>query len=242
GEAHDAAALEREERQARARARLTMVADGHGSVRGRFTLPELHGAMLRKALDAYAAPAHANTAADPDERFQAGRPTPERQGEAFCELLETLAEKDLPDAGGTGATVVVTMTLETLLGGLAAASLDTGGVVSASEARRLACTAGVIPAVLGGPSEVLDIGRAGRFHTKAMRVAMAIRDGGCTAEGCDRPPHQCQAHHDTAWAAGGDTSVKDGRLLCAPHHRRVHDVRYRVEHLPTGKVRFTRRE
>ncbi|HEY1135732.1 MAG TPA: DUF222 domain-containing protein, partial [Nocardioides sp.] len=46
GEAHDAAALEREERQARARARLTMVADGHGSVRGRFTLPELHGAML----------------------------------------------------------------------------------------------------------------------------------------------------------------------------------------------------
>ncbi|HEY1134582.1 MAG TPA: DUF222 domain-containing protein [Nocardioides sp.] len=242
GEAHDAAALEREERQARARARLTMVSDGHGSVHGRFTLPELHGAMLRKALDAYAAPAHANTAADPDDRFRPGRPTPERQGEAFCELLETLTEKDLPDAGGTGATVVVTMTLETLLGGLAAASLDTGGLISASEARRLACTAGVIPAVLGGPSEVLDIGRAGRFHTKAMRVAMAIRDGGCTAEGCDRPPHQCQAHHDQPWAAGGGTSVKDGRLLCAPHHRLVHDPRYRIERLPTGRVRFTRRE
>ena len=55
-DAHHAAILEREEREAAAAARLTMVDDGHGKVHGRFTLPALHGAMLKKALLALAAP------------------------------------------------------------------------------------------------------------------------------------------------------------------------------------------
>ena len=242
GEAHEAALLEREEREARAASRLSMVSDGHGKVHGRFTLPELHGAMLRKALDAYAAPKHLNTNDDPDQRFIAGRPTPERYGRAFQQLLEMLDQTDLPAAGGMGATVVVTMTLESLLGGLASASLDTGGALSAAEARRLACEAGIIPAVLGTTSEVLDLGRTARFHTKAMRLAMAIRDGGCVAEGCNRPPHQTHAHHLTPWAHGGHTNVDDGCLLCDQHHQQVHDPLYLVERLGTGKLRFARRE
>ncbi|MDR6176098.1 hypothetical protein QE364_001955 [Nocardioides zeae] len=242
GEAHEAALLEREEREARATSRLSMVSDGLGRVWGRFVLPELHGAMLRKALDAYAAPQHLNTNDDPAQRFSAGRPTPERYGQAFQRLLEMLDQKDLPATGGTGATVVVTMTLESLLGGLASASLDTGGTISAAEARRLACEAGLIPAVLGTKSEVLDLGRTARFHTKAMRTAMATRDRGCVAEGCTRPPHQTHAHHLTAWAQGGHTNVHDGCLLCDQHHHQIHDPLYLVERLGTGKLRFTRRE
>ncbi|WZH52171.1 MAG: DUF222 domain-containing protein [Nocardioides alkalitolerans] len=242
GEAHEAALLEREEREARAASRLSMVSDGHGKIHGRFTLPELHGAMLRKALDAYAAPQHLNTNADPDQRFIAGRPTPERYGRAFQQLLEMLDQKDLPATGGMGATVVVTMTLESLLGGLASASLDTGGQISAGEARRLACEAGIIPAVLGTRSELLDLGRTARFHTRAMRTAMAIRDQGCIAEGCTRPPHQTHAHHLTPWSEGGHTNVQDGCLLCDQHHQQIHDPLYLVERLGTGKLRFTRRE
>jgi hypothetical protein len=242
GEAHEAALLEREEREARAASRLSMVSDGHGKVHGRFTLPELHGAMLRKALDAYAAPKHLNTNDDPDQRFVASRPTPERYGQAFQQLLEMLDQKDLPATGGTGATVVVTMTLESLLDGLAAASLDTGGTLSAGEARRLACEAGLIPAVLGTKSEVLDLGRTARFHTKAMRTALAIRDKGCIAEGCTRPPHQTHAHHLTPWSEGGHTNVDDGCLLCDQHHHQIHDPLYLTERLGTGKLRFTRRE
>ncbi|MDR6173859.1 hypothetical protein QE364_003583 [Nocardioides zeae] len=242
GEAHDAAILEREEREARAASRLSMVSDGLGRVWGRFVIPELHGAMLRKALDAYAAPRHLNTADDPERRFQRDRSTPERYGQAFQQLLEMLDQKDLPATGGTGATVVVTMTLESLLGGLATASLDTGGQISAAEARRLACEAGLIPAVLGTKSEVLDLGRTARFHTRAMRLAMATRDRGCVAEGCDRPPHQCHAHHLQAWSAGGHTNTRDGCLLCDQHHHQIHDPLYLVERLGTGKLRFTRRE
>ncbi len=101
-------------------------------------------------------------------------------------------------------------------------TLDTGGRISAAEARRLACSAGIIPMVLGGKSQPLDVGRKRRFHTEAMRVAMGVRDGGCSAEGCDKPASMCHAHHDIAWSVGGGTNVATGRLLCGHHHRSFH--------------------
>ena len=94
-------------------------------------------------------------------------PGPERMGRALCEYVERYPTDRLPDAGGLAATVVVTMTLETLMGGLKAAQLDTGARISPGAARRMACEAGIIPVVLGGKSEVLDVGRKRRFHTKA---------------------------------------------------------------------------
>ena len=131
--------------------------------------------------------------------------------------------KDLPSVGGVGATVMVTMTLDSLMGGLAAAALDTGEVISAGAARRLACEAGVIPMVLGGQSEVLDVGRRRRFHTRAQRLAIAQRDKTCVVGGCDAPPSRCHVHHVIPWSEGGGTSFKDGRLYCSAHHAMVHD-------------------
>jgi len=136
---------------------------------------------------------------------------------------------------------VVTLDLESLMGGLRAAGLCDGSRISAAEARRLACAAGIIPVVLGGPSEPLDVGRKRRLHTKAQRVAMGLRDGGCTAEGCDRPPAWTHAHHDQPWSQGGRTSLDNGRLLCRRHHTLAHDQRYRTTTTPSGKVAFTRR-
>lgn len=217
GEAHEAKLLEDEERRARERTRLTFGSDGHGMVHGRFSIPELHGAMLAKALQALTWAKQ-----NPAEVRQA-KPTPQAAGEAFAELLERVNEKDLPTVGGVGATVVVTMTLESLMGGLAKASLDTGEVISAATARRLACEAGIIPMVLGGKSEVLDVGRRRRFHTKAQRLAIAQRDKTCAAPGCDAPPGRCQVHHVIPWSKGGATNVKDGTLYCSGHHAMAHD-------------------
>ena len=99
---------------------------------------------------------------------------------------------DLPKVGGTDATIVVTIDLDTLTGKLQKAGvLDTGERISPGQARRLACTARIIPVVLDGTSEVLDVGRARRFFTRAQLLAMAVRDGGCVAEGCDWPPWLC---------------------------------------------------
>ena len=168
-----------------------------------------------------------------------------RQGLGLCQLLETIPGDWLPAAGGASATVVVTMTLEQLTAALDAAGvcdLDTGAQITAAQARRLACTAGIIPAVLGGASQVLDLGRRRRFHTPSQRLAMTLRDHGCTAAGCDRPASMCHAHHDVPWSTGGPTSIDNGRLLCGHHHRRVHAPLYETRPAPHRRISFHRRE
>ena len=214
--------------------------DDEGTCHGKFRIPLLHGQMLRKMILALTSPARTtHTHADTDDL-----PTPVRHGLAFCQLLEAIPAKSLPQAGGCSATIVVTMTLEQLLADLnsaGVATLDTGGQITAAEARRLACGANIIPVVLGGKSEVLDIGRQRRFHTKAQRIAMTLRDQGCTATDCDRPPAMTHAHHDIPWAHGGRTDLQNGRLLCGHHHRRIHDHRYQATRHPNGKVSFHRR-
>ena len=49
--------------------------------------------------------------------------------------------------------------METLLGGIAAAGIDTGIAITGPQARRLASQCGIIPSVLGSDSVVLDMGR-----------------------------------------------------------------------------------
>lgn len=240
-DADEARRLEAEEADALAAASFTLVDDGRGSCHGRFTVPSLHGAMLAKDLKARVARTPGK-AVEGDPGQVAPRYSRHGMGLAFVDYIETRPRRSVPKAGGLAATVVVTMELETLLGGLKAASLDTGGRISAGEARRLACRAGIIPVVLGGPSVPLDVGRRRRFHTEAQRIAMGIRDGGCTADGCDAPPAMTEAHHDEVpWSRNGGTSVEKGRLLCPPHHRRIHDPAFQHHLDKHGKVRFTRR-
>lgn len=90
--------------------------------------------------------------------------------------------------GGTGATVVVTMTLDSLLGGLAEAVLDNGDRISAATARRLACESGIVPVVLGGRSEVLDLGRRRRYHSKAQRIPSPPATTTAPLRGVTPPP------------------------------------------------------
>ncbi len=128
-----------------------------------------------------------------------------RYGQAFVELLEHLDTDRLN--GKVAATVVVTIDHERLRQNLGAAHLDTGHDLSASEARRLACSAGLLPAVLGGTSLPLDLGRSNRFFSEAQRVALATTYDECSAEGCDRPYAWCELHHEDPWAAGGATDL-----------------------------------
>ena len=115
------------------------------------------------------------------------------------------------------------MTLDTLLGGLQAANiLGTDTLISPGEARRLASAAAVIPAVLDGQSQLLDLGRR-RTFTQPQRLAMAIRQGGvCDIEGCERPATWCDANHRQPWSHGGGTTSENGALICPRHHTLVH--------------------
>ena len=214
--------------------------NGDGTTSGWFKLPQVQAQMLGKAVQAFAAPRRTNPDAWYDEAGKR-RSFANLLGLAFADLVEHLPTDRLPQAGGTAATVVVSMGLDGLRQGLGAGTLDTGSRISAGQVRRLACNAGLVPAVLGSRSEPLDLGRKTRLHSGSQRTALALRDRGCTAAGCDRPPAWCEAHHETPWAAGGGTSVRQGRLLCPHHHHLAHDDHYQMTRLPDGKVRFNRR-
>src|SRR6478736_4346382 len=219
-DAREAAILEAEEKAADRSCHLTMYDDGHGKTHGRFTVPTLEGAALRKMLHALAAPKH--LAATGAERL----PTPEAMGRAFGELILRIPARNLPESGGLPATLLVLIDEDSLMGRVEKAGLlDTGEKISPALARRLACQGEIIPLVLGGDSQPLDAGRGRRLHDRYQRYAMLARDKGCRAEGCDRT-HGLHAHHKTRWTDGGDTNVEDGVTLCHWHHIKAHDTSY----------------
>ncbi len=92
----------------------------------------------------------------------------EALGAAFCEVLE-----HLPTTGHarTSISLVVHVPEAQLRAGAGAGLLDTGGELSIHEVRRLACSAGQLPVVLGGASQVLDLGASTRLFTRAQSVA-----------------------------------------------------------------------
>jgi hypothetical protein len=241
-DAHEERLLRDEEAAARAKTRLTLHDNADGTVTGHFTVPTLQGHLLRKILDTMTAPRRARLGAS---RAQAGDPQgpdtdwSHARGAAFCELLEHLPTDHLHPR--TAATLVVTVDEEVLRSRLAAAGLDTGDKISAGEARRLACGAGIMPAVLGGRSEVLDLGRSKRLFSDQQRVAIGINHETCAADGCERPFAWCELHHRRPWGRLGPTDLAEGIPLCSFHHRRIHDDGFLHRRLPDGSLRFSRR-
>jgi hypothetical protein len=240
GECHEATVLAAEEARADAGVELILVDDGAGRCHGRFEVPSHVGKMLKRHLLALANPAR-HTEDELKDEAGGWKPLRRRLGEAFVEYVERYPEDRTPQTAGVSATVVVTMTLEQLLTESGTALLDDGDRMSAGQARRLACEAGIIPVVLGSSSVPLDMGRRTRLFTRAQRVALGLRDGGCTARGCETSASGCHAHHDDPWSRRGPTDLANGRLLCPRHHRLAHDSRTAMTVHSDNKVTFTRR-
>ncbi|WP_420625533.1 DUF222 domain-containing protein [Candidatus Poriferisodalis sp.] len=110
---------------------------------------------------------------------------------------------------------------------------EMGTELSAGEMRKLACDARVVPVVMGGASEVLDVGRATRTIPPAIRRALIARDQGCVWPGCERAPIHCDGHHIQHWIDDGPTCLTNLALLCHSHHHRLHEYNL-VLHPPTG--------
>jgi hypothetical protein len=177
-------------------------------------------------LDADDAPAGSGSSVSSGESVRDERSPGKRRADALMELLGAGARAAAGDGVQAGAaTVLLTMGLQQLLEGRGATTSD-GDVVDAGAARRFACTADLIPVVLGGPSQPLDVGRRERLATKAIRAAAILRDGGCSFPGCDRPPGFCETHHIQPWWTGGQTSLVNSALLCGRHHQIVHRQGY----------------
>jgi len=243
-EDHERRALEAAERRARLRMRVSRRDLGGGLARFVIDIPLLHGDLLSTQLHAFASPRrdHLEGADRRDPDTGEHIPYSRLLAQAFCSLLERLPTDSAPQQGGKATSLVVTIDHDQLMEEVGTAELSTGNRVSVGEARRLACTAGILPVVLSGTSQPLDVGRARRFHTPAMRTAMEVRDRECRADGCDIPAAWCEAHHVRPWAESrGPTNVDDGLLLCSFHHHRAHDRRREMRRLANGDVKFHRK-
>lgn len=235
--------LEAALRRAQADTRLNIRNRGDGSTQISMRVPEGAAARLKTLLDAFTSPRHDSVDGqrliDP---ATGKRLTGERaRGEAFLALLEAISADALPMHGGSSTTVIVTIDLDSLMNGTGCGTLSDGTRLPAGEVRRLACKSGMIPAVLGGDSQVLDLGRAQRLFSPAQRKALAINQPTCRAFGCDVPATWCEAHHLDPWSRGGRTDLDKGVLLCSHHHHRIHDESYLHKRMPDGRFRFNRR-
>jgi hypothetical protein len=181
-----------------------------------------HAAVLDAALAALSGPA---PTIDPDtgEQVRDERSAGQRRADALIEVVRRAAAAEAAGTSPTATTrLIVTMSLADLLAGVGTTRTREGELLDAGTARRLACDADLIPAVLGTESQILDWGRDKRLFDGPLRAAIVARDHGCTFPGCGRPATWCQAHHVIHWLDGGKTALLNAALLCARHHTIVH--------------------
>lgn len=245
-DAEEAKRLEAEERRAREKSSLRVKRLGDGTTRTTILQPDAEADRLLTYLDAFTSPRHEAAEGACRDQDADRIPMHRKRGHAFGALLERLDPAKLPVHGGDATTVLITVSLEALTTQLATAGiidgdLEHGANLTASQARRLACTAKIIPAVMGGAGEILDLGRARRLFSPAQRKALRLRDRRCRAESCTIPATWTEAHHLRPWSEGGATDLDNAISLCSFHHHRIHDSRFGSDRLPNGDLRFHRR-
>ncbi|MGI5522632.1 DUF222 domain-containing protein [Micromonospora sp. CA-259024] len=224
-----AAALAAEAARAARDRHVTISEQTGGRLRLTGTLDAEAAALLRAVIDPLSPPA------GPDDT----RSAEQRRHDALADVCRlALRTGELPESGGDPAQIVVTTSYDGLTRQLGAGALDIGLRLAPDTVRRLACDAAILPAVLGGAGQVLDVGRQRRLVTGPLRRALVLRDGGCAFPGCDRPPRWCAAHHIRHWADGGPTSLDNAVLLCGHHHRHVHQSDWAVRLGDDGHPEF----
>ncbi len=217
---------------------LITAEDGTTVVRGQ--LDRETGAKFRAALEPLAAP-RPQVAGMRDPRSAATR-----NADALETLLDTVLSQELvAEAGGGRPQLTITIDHEDLRRRLPEQPAPNGGTleptgqpIAASNARRIACDAEVLPLILGGDSQPLDVGRTRRTAPGHLRSALLARDGRCAFPKCDDPPGVPEAHHIRHWADGGTTSLDNAVMLCAHYHRVVHRQGWEIE-LDGGHPAFT---
>jgi hypothetical protein len=188
--------------------------EGLWATKGTFT-PE-GGHIITQAIKASCDPSNL----DPEEL----RSPPQRRADALVDICSFYLthNTDLVTSGGERPHVTITLDWDTLKGQVDRLPEIDGAPVTPETLRRITCDAGIIPMLLGSPSEVLDVGRKTRTIPAALRRALEQRDQGCVWQGCGAPASWCDAHHIIHWADGGETNLTNTQLLCRTHHTATH--------------------
>ncbi len=230
------------EDQLRAERSLHIRQDGNGMVLLTARMDPETAAPVKTAIEAIVTGQIRARRATPDGELCAAPAVDDDRSIAQLQVdaLAMIARHVLGCSGMPSApamAVIVRTDLDTLTTGLGHARIDgLDQPVSARTVRRLAAAAGLIPAVLGGQSLPLDLGRVARLFTWPQRLALGERDGGCASCGIDVA--FTEAHHIRWWKQdAGPTNLDNGVLLCGPCHTRVHQDGWLIR-VKDGQVWF----
>ena len=193
----------------------------------------LRGEAVHRALDAEIA-----------ARIAAGAKnlTPRQQAQLAAEALHALIcgqRLSTTDAAG----VMVLIDYDTLAGRTHAhpegarrvAETQGGTPLPAETIRRIACDLGIIPIVLNGQGQALDVGRKRRLATRAQRMALRAQYPTCAMDAdCTVSFDDCQIHHVDPFSQGGHTDLHRMCPGCDTHHHLIHEGGWTLTRNPDG--------
>jgi len=194
-------------------------------------LDPVAGTILKAVLDAIGERMHQ------EGRFKDLSPeansASHRDAGALIEMARRASGSD-PDRQAVHPDVVVVVPVAALTSGVPdpfnPPLVRDGGPVSLDTVLRLAQLGTVSAMTTDAAGRPLRLGRKQRLASGDQWTALAVRDGGCVAPGCDRPVAFCQAHHLSWWDRdGGATDLENLALLCSHHHHLIHDQKWTLQ-------------
>jgi hypothetical protein len=127
-------------------------------------------------------------------------------------------------SGGRRPHLNVIIGLDDLEGRARAAMLDFGGRLSPEALRLLACDAAVVPIVMNGAGQPLDVGRARRTIPDGLRRAVAARDRGC-ARHCGSTRTDIPAEDPSHTSYQPDPPTRELTVRRRPVRKPLHRIR-----------------
>lgn len=222
---------------------VSMLLDGLVRIDG--TLDAVLGARFMAMLES----ARRDGAASQDSASQGPippSPMSQRDLEALRRILDAAGaatgDLALPLVTGERPTINVTVPLEALIdeGSVEVAWLEQFGVpttmITGAAARQLACDSSVRPLLVDRQGQLVAMMPKVRTIHPALRRAVFIRDHVCRFTGCRSRIDE--VHHITYYRHGGPTVLSNLVGLCWHHHHLVHDVGWRIDGDPGGRLTF----
>jgi hypothetical protein len=193
----------------------------HSRVGNRWALKGDHDNLAGKTIDT-AIRAATDKPGDNDDRTPA-----KRRSDALTRICRFFLDHgDAPIEAGEVPHISIVLTDKTVRHRTPTEPGETA--LSAAEIDQLLCEANLSRIVLGADGVPLDVGRATRYPSRALRRALDVRDKHCRFPGCDRRPSWCQGHHVVDWIHDGDTKLSNLVLLCSFHHHLIHKPGWHV--------------
>ncbi len=118
---------------------------------------------------------------------------------------------------------------------------EDGTALPVDTVRRMCCDAEILPVVLNGDGEVLDVGRSLRTANRAQKRALQAMHRTCAHPECTVKFSACSIHHIRWWwRDNGPTDIENMIPLCERHHHLIHEGGWSLTMAPDRIATWTR--